>query len=112
VWKAADKIVYSRTLETVSSERTRIDRDFDHDAVRRMKHEADRDLGIGGAELAGQALAAGLVDECHLFVTPVLVGGGARALPDGVRLQLELLGERRFGNGTVHLNYRVAGPLG
>jgi dihydrofolate reductase len=111
VWKAADKVVYSRTLESVSSERTRIERDFDHDAVRRMKAEAARDLGIGGAELAGQALAAGLIDECHLFATPVLVGGGARALPVGVRLELELLGERRFGNGTVHLHYRVAGPL-
>ena len=112
VWKAADKVVYSRTLETVSSERTRIEREFDHDAVRRMKAESERDISIGGAELAGQALVAGLVDELHVFATPVLVGGGARALPDSARLNLELLGERRFGNGTVHLHYRVVGPLG
>ena len=107
VWQAADKIVYSRTLETVSSERTRIERDFDAGAVRELKAAAERDLAVGGAELAGQALAAGVVDECHLFVAPVLVGGGTRALPDGVRHDLELLTERRFGNGMVNLNYRV-----
>jgi len=107
VWKAADKIVYSRTLETVSSERTRIQRDFDPEAVRKIKTAAERDLSIGGAELAGQALIAGLVDECHLVVTPVLVGGGTHALPDDVRQELELLDERRFGNGMVHLHYRI-----
>jgi dihydrofolate reductase len=107
VWQAADKVVYSKSLEAVSSERTLIERDFEPDSVRQMKAAADRDLSIGGAELAGQALAAGLVDECHVFVVPVLVGGGTRALPDGVRRQLELLDERRFGNGMVHLNYRV-----
>jgi len=107
IWQAADKIVYSRTLETESSARTRIERNFDPDAVRRLKAQADRDVSVGGAELAAQALRAGLVDECHLFLNPVLVGGGARALPDGVRLGLELLDERRFGNGVVHLHYRT-----
>lgn len=107
VWQAADKVVYSRTLETVSSERTRIERDFDADAVRQMKATAERDLTVAGPELAGQALGAGVVDECHLFVAPVIVGAGARALPDGVRQDLELLDERRFGNGMVHLAYRV-----
>jgi dihydrofolate reductase len=107
VWQAADKVVYSRNLETVSSERTRIERDFDPDAVRQMKAAADRDLTVGGPALAGQALSAGVVDECHLFVAPVLVGGGTPALPDGVRLELELLDERRMGNGMVHLHYRV-----
>ena len=107
VWQAADKVVYSRRLERVCSERTRIERDFDADAVRAMTEAAERDLTIGGPELAGRALAAGVVDECHLFVAPVLVGGGARALPDGVRQDLELLAERRFGNGMVQLNYRV-----
>jgi len=107
VWKAADKVVYSRTLETVSSERTRIERNFDPDAVRQMKASAERDLSVGGADLGGQALAAGLVDECHLVVVPVLVGGGTRALPAGVRLGLSLVEERRFGSGMVHLHYRV-----
>jgi dihydrofolate reductase len=109
VWRAADKVVYSRTLETVSSERTRIERDFDIDAVRRMKACADRDLTVGGAELAGQALLAGLVDECHLLVSPVVVGGGTRALPDGLRQGLELRDERRFGNGMVYLHYGLRG---
>lgn len=110
VWRAADKIVYSRTVENVSSERTRIERDFDPGSVRQMKAAADRDLSVGGAELAGHALRAGLVDECHLVIVPVLVGGGTRALADGVRQGLELLGERRFGNGMVHLDYRVTAP--
>jgi dihydrofolate reductase len=107
VWQAADKIVYSRTLETVSSQRTRIEREFDPVAIRRMKDGADRDLSVGGAVLAGHALRAGLVDECHLVIAPVVVGGGTRALPDGVRQALELVEERRFGNGMVHLHYRV-----
>ena len=107
IWQAADKVVYSRTLERVSSARTRIERDFDPAAVRRMKAAADHDLTVGGAELAGLAFHAGLVDECHLFVAPILVGGGTRALPGGVRQELELLGERRFGNGMVHLHYRT-----
>ena len=109
VWRAADKIVYSRTLERVASARTRIERDFDAESVRRMKAGAERDLGVGGPELAGHAFRAGLVDECHLVIAPVVVGGGTRALPEGIRLDLELLHERRFANGMVHLQYRT-GP--
>ena len=101
IWQAADKVVYSRTLETVSSARTRIERDFDPEAVRQMKATAERDITVGGPDLAAQAIKAGLVDEFHLFVAPVVVGGGKRFLPDDVRLQLELLDERRFGNGVV-----------
>jgi dihydrofolate reductase len=107
IWQAADKIVYSKTLETVSSARTRIDRDFDPEEVRQMKARAGRDLIVGGPELAAQAFRAGLVDECHLFVAPIVVGGGKRSLPDDVRLKLELLDERRFGNGMVYLHYRT-----
>jgi dihydrofolate reductase len=108
IWQAAEKVVYSRTLQTVSSARTRIERDFDPDAIRRLKETSDADITIGGAELAGQAIGAGLVDECHLFLGPVIVGGGKRALPDDVRAQLELLDERRFRRGVVHLHYRVS----
>ena len=108
IWQAAHKIVYSKTLETVSSAKTRIERDFDPEAIRRMKATAGRDITVGGPDLAAQALEAGLVDELHLFLAPVVVGGGTRSLPDGVRLDLELLDERRFGNGTVHLHYRTA----
>jgi dihydrofolate reductase len=107
IWRNAEKIVYSRTLDEVASARTRIERDFDPAAVRRLKESSGRDITIGGAELAGEAIAAGLVDECHLFLGPVLVGGGKRALPDGVRVQLELLAERRFRSGVVHLRYAV-----
>jgi dihydrofolate reductase len=107
IWQAADKVVYSRTLETTASARTRIERDFDPEAVRRLKQEASADLTVGGPHLAAQAFAAGLVDECHLFLSPVVVGGGNRAFPDGLRLRLELLEERRFGNGTVYLRYRT-----
>ncbi len=107
IWQAADKIVYSKTLETASSARTRIERDFDHEAVRQMKASAGRDMTVGGPELAAQAIKAGLVDEYHLFVSPVVVGGGNQSLPNGVRLKLELLDERRFGNGVVHLHYRT-----
>src|SRR5918997_2816287 len=98
VWRAADKIVYSRTLAEPRSARTRVEREFDPEAVRAMKAEADRDLTISGPELAAQAFAAGLVDDCHLFLSPVIVGGGKRALPEGLRLTLELAGGRRFGN--------------
>ena len=108
IWKAAEKIVYSRTLPTVSSERTRIEREFDRDAVRRLKQSSGADIAVGGAELAGHAIGAGLVDECHLFLCPIVVGGGKRALRDDVRAHLELLDERRFGNGVVHLHYRVS----
>ena len=107
IWQAADKIVYSKTLQTVSSARTRIERDFDPAAVRQMKATAGRDITVGGPDLAAQALKAGLVDEYHLFVAPIVVGGGKQFLPDAVRLKLELLDERRFGNGVVHLRYRT-----
>jgi dihydrofolate reductase len=101
IWRAADKIVYSRTLEEAASARTRIERDFDPEAIRRMKEAAERDISVGGPDLAAHAIRAGLVDEYHLFVTPVIVGGGKHSLPDNVRLKLELVDERRFGNGTV-----------
>jgi dihydrofolate reductase len=107
IWRAADKIVYSTTLEAVSSARTRIERDFDPQGVRRLKAAAAQDITVGGPALAVQAFKAGLVDECHLFVAPIVVGGGKRSLPNGVRLKLELLDERRFGNGMVHLRYRT-----
>jgi dihydrofolate reductase len=109
IWRAADKLVFSKTLEQASSARTRIEREFDPEAVRRMKASAERDLSVGGPDLAAQAIKAGLVDELQLFLTPVVVGGGKQALPDGVRLQLELLDERRFGNGVVYLHYRISG---
>jgi dihydrofolate reductase len=105
IWQAAEKVVYSRTLEEVSSARTRIERDFDPEAIRQMKAEADRDISIGGATLAGEAIRAGLVDELHVIASPIVVGGGTRSLPDGVRWELELLDERRFGGGTVFLRY-------
>jgi dihydrofolate reductase len=107
IWRAAEKIVYSKTLEEVSSSRTRLERELDPEAVRQLKASAASDVSIGGPHLAAQALAAGLVDECHLFVGPVVVGAGTRALPDNLRLGLELLDERRFGNGVVHLHYGV-----
>ena len=107
IWRGADKIVYSRTLEAVTSARTRIEREFLPDQVRRLKAEAERDLTVGGPELAAEAFRAGLVDECHFFVNPVMVGGGKRALPDGVALRMELLDVRRFGSGVVHLAYRT-----
>ena len=107
LWQAADKVVYSRTLATVSTARTRIERDFDPQAVRRMKESTGRDISVGGPGLAATAFKAGLVDECHLFVSPIVVGGGKRSLPGDVRVDLELLNERRFGNGVVHLHYRA-----
>ncbi|MBV9005280.1 MAG: dihydrofolate reductase family protein [Solirubrobacterales bacterium] len=105
IWRAADKIVYSRTLETLSSARTRIERNFDADVIRRLKETSRSDITIGGAELAGEAIASGLVDEWRLFVGPIVVGGGKRALPDNVRVELELMDERRFRSGVVYLNY-------
>jgi dihydrofolate reductase len=107
IWRAAEKIVYSRTLETASSARTRIERDLDPAAITQLKQTSAFDITIGGAELAGEAIAAGLVDEYHLFVCPIAVGGGKRALPDDVRVQLELLDEHRFGSGVVHVRYGV-----
>ncbi len=107
IWQAADKIVYSKTLETVSSPRTRIERDFDPEAIRQMKAAAGRDISVGGPDLAGHAIRAGLVNECHLFLVPIVVGGGKQSLPNDVRLKLKLLDERRFGSGVVHLHYRT-----
>jgi dihydrofolate reductase len=105
IWRSADKIVYSRTLTAVSSARTRIEPGFDADAVGRLKDDASRDLTVGGPHLAAQAIAAGLVDEFHLFVTPVIVGGGIRSMPDDVHVALELIDERRFASGVVYLRY-------
>ena len=107
IWRAAEKVVFSRTLQSVSSERTRIEREFDPAAIRRLKEGSRSDISIGGADLAGQAIARGLVDECHLLLGPVLVGGGKRALPVGVNAELELLNERRFRSGFVYLHYRL-----
>jgi dihydrofolate reductase len=107
IWRAADKIVYSTTLQTVSSARTRIERAFDPEAVRQMKASAGSDISVGGPDLAAQAIEAGLVDEYHLFLAPIAVGGGTRALPENVRVELELLDERRFGNGVLHVHYRT-----
>lgn len=107
IWRAAEKIVYSRTLQAVSSARTRIEREFDPDAIRRLKESLGADITIGGPELAGQAMSAGLIDECHLLLNPIVLGGRKRALPDNLRMRLELLGERRFRSGVVHLHYRV-----
>ena len=108
IWQAADKVVYSKTLEAASSDRTRIEREFDPDAVRQMKAASERDISVGGPDLAAQAIKAGLVDDYHLFLVPIVVGGGKRSLPDNVRLKLELLDERRFGSGVVHLHYRTS----
>jgi dihydrofolate reductase len=108
LWRAADKVVYSRTLEGVSSARTRIEREFDPDAIRALKRTASADISVGGSELAGQALAAGLVDELHLLLYPIIVGGGKPALPDHVRADLEVIDERRFQAGVVYVSYRQA----
>jgi dihydrofolate reductase len=107
IWQAAEKVVYSKTLQTVSSAMTRIERDFDPDAIIEMKASAQRDITVGGPDLAAHALKAGLVDECHFFLSPIVVGGGQPSLPSNVRVKLELLDERRFGNGVVHLHYRT-----
>jgi dihydrofolate reductase len=105
IWQAADKVVYSKTLETVSRARTRIERDFDPEAIRRMKISEEKDITVGGPHLAAYAIKARLVDEYHLFVAPIVVGGGTPALPDNVRVDLDLRDERRFGNGVVYLHY-------
>ena len=109
IWQAADKVVYSGTLEAVSTSKTRMERDFDPETVRRLKASTGRDLTVSGPDLATHAFRAGLVDECHLFLAPAVVGGGKRSLPEGVRLGLELLDERRFGNGMVYLRHRTTG---
>jgi dihydrofolate reductase len=108
IWQAAEKVVYSRSLQTASSARTRIERDFDPEAVRRLKAAADRDVSIGGPGLAAVAIRAGLVDELHLLIVPVLVGGGIRSLPDGVHWPLELVDQRRFDGGMAYLHYRTS----
>jgi dihydrofolate reductase len=107
IWQAADKVVYSGTLDAVSTARTRIERHFDPGAIRQLKAQSERDITVGGPDLAAQAIRAGLVDEYHIFVVPVVVGGGTRSLPGNVRIELELLDERRFPNGTVFLHYRT-----
>jgi len=107
IWQAANKIVYSRTLETVSTRKTQLERTFDLEAIRQLKATGEHDILIGGPELAAHAFRAGLIDECHLFLVPILLGGGKPALPDNVRMELELLAERRFRNGTVYLRYRT-----
>jgi dihydrofolate reductase len=109
LWKAAEKIVYSRTLAVVSSVRTRIEPEFDPEDIRRLKAVAHNDITVGGPHLAAEAIRAGLVDELQLFAVPVIVGGGTRSLPDDVQVGLELLEERRFANGFVYLNYGVTG---
>jgi dihydrofolate reductase len=106
-WQAAEKVVYSTTLASVTGARTTIERTFDPERIRQLKAGAERDISVGGPGLAARAIKGALVDEFHLFVMPVVVGGGTRALPDDVHVALELLAERRFANGTVHLHYRV-----
>jgi dihydrofolate reductase len=107
IWQSADKVVYSTSLESASTARTRIEREFDPMSVREMKEAAAADLSVGGPSLAAEALRAGLVDELHQFVNPVIVGGGTGWLPDGLRLELELLDEHRFGGGVIYLRYRA-----
>jgi dihydrofolate reductase len=107
IWQAADKIVYSTTLERASTARTRIERAFDPEAVRQVKASLARDVTVGGPDLAARAFEAGLVDECHLFVAPIVVGGGTRSFSADLRVRLDLVDERRFDNGMVHLRYRT-----
>ncbi len=111
MWRDADKVVYSRSLESVSSARTRLEHDFDPEAVRRLKAAAARRITIGGANLAGQALAAGLIDELRLLTVPVVLGGGKPCLPKGVNLPLRLVETRRFASGVVYLRYRLDSVL-
>lgn len=107
IWQSADKIVYSKSLETVSTSKTRLERIFDLQAVGDLKAQSHHDVSVGGPTLAAQAIRAGLVDEYHLFVVPVIRGGGKRVLPDEVCVKLDLLEERRFANGWVCLHYRT-----
>jgi dihydrofolate reductase len=106
IWRAADKVVYSKTLKVASTPKTRIERRFEAEAVQRMKETAARDLTVGGSTLAAHAFNAGLVDVCHLFVAPIIVGDGNSAFPIGIRFKLALQDERRFRNGIVYLHYR------
>jgi dihydrofolate reductase len=107
IWRAADKVVFSKTLASVSSGRTILEREFNVQAIRRMKAQGTGDLTVGGADLAAQAFGASLVDECHLFLWPIVLGGGKHGLPRHTRLDLQLLNERRSGSGVVHLHYRI-----
>jgi len=107
IWLAADKIVYSKSLEAVSTRRTQIERNFNPETIRQLKDAVEQDIQIGGPELAAYAFQSGLIDECHLFLMPVIVGGGKQSLPDNVRLELKLLEERRFGSGVVYLRYQT-----
>ena len=109
VWQKAEKIVFSRTLKDATTRNTRVERDFDLEAIRKLKRESEHDISIGGAELAGLALEADLVDECHLFLNPVIVGGGKPAFRAALRRNLELLETRRFSTGVIHLRYRIRG---
>ena len=111
IWRAAEKVVYSRTLQTASSDRTRIEHEFERTLSGELKQSSTTDIAIGGAELAGQAIAEGLVDECHLFLCPIVIGGGKRTLPDKVRTPLELLDEHHFKHGVVFLHYRVTASM-
>ena len=107
IWQTANKIVYSRTLGMVSTRKTQLERTFDPETIRQLKEAVEQDILIGGPELAAHAFRAGLIDECQLFLTPIIVGGGKQSLPEDVRLELELLEERRFGSGVVFLRYRT-----
>jgi dihydrofolate reductase len=107
IWRTAEKVVYSSTLDTVSSARTHVEREFDPETIKQMKAAAEPDITVSGPDLAAQAIEAGLVDEYHLILAPVVVGGGTQSLPTDIRLRLELLDEHRFGNGMVHLHYRA-----
>ena len=107
VWQAANKIVYSKMLETISTRKTQLERTFDPEAIRQLNTASEHDILIGGPELAAHAFRAGLIDECHLFLVPLILGGGKPALPDNVQMELELLAERRFSNGTVYLRYQA-----
>jgi dihydrofolate reductase len=107
IWQKAEKIVFSQTLISATTRNTRVERDFDVDAIRKLKRESEHDITVGGAELAGRALEANLVDECHLFLNPVIVGGGKPAFRSALRRNLELLETRRFGTGVIHMRYRV-----
>ena len=107
IWRSADKIVYSRTLDRISTPRTRLERAFEPDAVRLMKRSAERDMAVGGADLAAQAIGAGLVDAYQLFLTPIIIGSGNQALPEGFRQTLELVDERRFSGGMINLHYEA-----
>lgn len=107
IWQAADKIVYSRTLQAIPTRKTQLQRNFDPEAVRQLKETARQDILIGGPELAAEAFRAGLIDECQVFLAPVIVGGGKRSIPAHIRLELELLEEHRFNSGVIFLRYRT-----